>query len=145
MPYNIYDNPDFFEGYSKFRRSREALAGAPEWPTLRSMLPPLEGLRVLDMGCGFGAFARWAREMGAASVLGVDLSENMLARARAQTQDPKVTYYLADIENLELPDASFDLVYSTRSKSPSAPNWPMKFIARHFFSLQHGSSFRCTD
>src|SRR4029453_12730135 len=113
MPQNIYDNPDFFAGYSQLPRSREGLAGAPEWPVLRSMLPPLEGLRVLDLGCGFGAFARWAREMGADSVLGVDLSERMLDRARAQTQDPRVTYCLADIESLELPDASFDLVYSS--------------------------------
>ena len=67
---------------------------------------------MLDLGCGFGAFARWAREMGAASVLGVDRSENMLARARAQTQDPGVTYALADIEHLALPEAAFDLVYS---------------------------------
>jgi SAM-dependent methyltransferase len=113
MPQNIYDDPDFFAGYSQLLRSREGLAGAPEWPSLRSMLPPLEDARVLDLGCGFGAFARWAREMGAASVLGVDLSENMLARARAQTRDPGVTYYLADIENLKLPEASFDLVYSS--------------------------------
>jgi len=79
MPQNIYDNPEFFAGYSQFLRSREGLAGAPEWPTLRSMLPPMAGLRVLDLGCGFGAFARWAREVGAAHVLGVDLSEKMLA------------------------------------------------------------------
>jgi ubiquinone/menaquinone biosynthesis C-methylase UbiE len=77
------------------------------------MLPPLEGARVLDLGCGFGAFARWAREMGADSVLGVDRSENMLARARTQTRDAGVTYDLADIEHLALPDASFDLVYSS--------------------------------
>ena len=83
MPQNVYDDPDFFERYSQFRRSREGLAGAPEWPALKGMLPPLAGLRVLDLGCGFGAFARWAREMGAESVLGVDLSEKMLARARA--------------------------------------------------------------
>src|SRR5438034_11057589 len=102
MPQNVYDNPDFFAGYSQLRRSREGLAGAPEWPTLRSMLPPLEGLRVLDLGCGFGAFARWARKNGADSVLGVDLSEKMLARARAQTQDPAVTYCLANIETLTL-------------------------------------------
>ena len=100
MPQNIYDDPDFFAGYSQLHRSREGLAGAPEWPALRSMLPPLEGARVLDLGCGFGAFAQWAREMGAASVLGVDRSENMLARARAQTRAPGVTYDLADIENL---------------------------------------------
>jgi SAM-dependent methyltransferase len=111
MPQNIYDDPAFFEGYSQLRRSREGLAGAPEWPALRSMLLPLEGLRLLDLGCGFGAFARWAREMGAASVLGVDRSENMLARA--QTQDTGVTYALADIEHLALPEAAFDLVYSS--------------------------------
>jgi SAM-dependent methyltransferase len=113
MPQNIYDDPNFFAGYSQFRRSVEGLAGAPEWPVLRSMLPPLEGLRVLDLGCGFGWFARWARENGAESVLGVDLSENMLARARAQTQHPGVTYCQANIENLALPDSSFDLVYSS--------------------------------
>jgi SAM-dependent methyltransferase len=77
------------------------------------MLPALQGLRVLDLGCGFGAFARWARTMGADRVLGVDRSANMLARARAQTRDPGVTYALADIETLELPDAAFDLVYSS--------------------------------
>ncbi len=113
MAQNIYDDPDFFAGYSQFRRSREGLAGAPEWPTLRSMLPSLEGLRVLDLGCGFGWFARWAREMGAESVVGVDLSEKMLDRARALTHDPLVTYCQANIENLTLPDASFDLVYSS--------------------------------
>lgn len=113
MAQNIYDDPAFFEGYSQFRRSREGLAGAPEWPALRSMLPSLKGLRVLDLGCGFGAFARWAREVGADSVLGVDLSEKMLDRARAHTQDPGVIYCQASIENLALPDASFDLVYSS--------------------------------
>jgi SAM-dependent methyltransferase len=112
MPQNIYDNPEFFAGYSQLRRSREGLAGAPEWPVLQSMLPPLAGARVLDLGCGFGAFARWAREMGAASVLGVDRSKNMLARARAQTPDPGVTYSLMDIAHLALSAAAFDLVYS---------------------------------
>jgi SAM-dependent methyltransferase len=112
MPQNIYDDPAFFAGYSQLRRSREGLAGAPEWPALRRMLPALEGTRVLDLGCGFGAFARWAREMGAASVLGVDRSKNMLARAHAQTQDPGIAYCLADIEHLALPEAAFDLVYS---------------------------------
>src|SRR5919204_891317 len=113
MPQNIYDDSAFLAGYSQLRRSREGLAGAPEWPTLRSMLPPLEGARVLDLGCGFGAFARWARAMGAASVLGVDRSENMLARAHAQTRAPRVTYDLADIKHLALPNAAFDLVYSS--------------------------------
>ncbi len=113
MPQNIYDNPEFFTGYSQFRRSIEGLAGAPEWPALRSMLPPLKGLRVLDLGCGFGYFVRWAGEQGAASVLGLDYSEKMLARAQAETHNPAVTYRRGDIESLALADASFDLVYSS--------------------------------
>lgn len=65
MPRNIYDRGEFFDGYSQLPRSQEVPAGAPEWEALRKMLPPVRGLRVLDMGCGFGAFASWAKEMGA--------------------------------------------------------------------------------
>ena len=50
MPQNIYDDPAFFAGYSQLRRSREGLAGAPEWPVLRSMLPALEGARLEAQG-----------------------------------------------------------------------------------------------
>ena len=67
MTQNIYDNEEFFAGYSRLPRSVEGLDGAPEWPALRAMLPELRGRRVLDLGCGFGWFCRWAREQGAAS------------------------------------------------------------------------------
>ncbi|MET0605950.1 MAG: class I SAM-dependent methyltransferase [Beijerinckiaceae bacterium] len=113
MAQNIYDDPGFFAGYSRLPRSVSGLDGAPEWPTLRAMLPPLAGLRVLDIGCGFGWFSRWAREHGAASVLGVDLSENMLARARAETTDPAISYERADLDAVEWPGAAFDLAYSS--------------------------------
>ena len=89
------------------------LDGGPEWPTLRALLPDVRGKRLLDLGCGFGWIARWAMTQGAESVLGVDLSENMLARARAQTADPAVRYLRADLESLELPHESFDVAYSS--------------------------------
>ena len=110
---NIYDNPAFFEGYSRLQRSKLGLPGAPEWASLQAMLPSLEGLRVLDLGCGFGYFCRWARQAGAATVLGVDLSERMLDRARSETSDPAITFLRADIERLDLPAASLDLIFSS--------------------------------
>ncbi len=113
MTQNIYDNEEFFEGYSRLGRSVDGLAGAPEWPALRALLPDLRGLNVLDLGCGFGWFCRWARQNGAAHVLGIDVSEKMLARSGATTQDTAVTYTRADMEQLELSPASFDLVYSS--------------------------------
>ena len=113
MTQNIYDNAGFFAGYSQLRRSVDGLDGAPEWPTIKSMLPKLAAARVVDLGCGFGWFCRWAREAGAASVLGLDVSANMLARARETTPDPAIVYRQADLETLELPAASFDLAYSS--------------------------------
>ncbi|MCE7985877.1 MAG: class I SAM-dependent methyltransferase [Caldilinea sp. CFX5] len=113
MTQNIYDNPAFFAGYSQLGRSVQGLAGAAEWPTIRAMLPDLHGRKVVDLGCGFGWFCRWAREQGAASVLGLDVSENMLLRARATTQDATITYERTDLERLQLPAATFDLAYSS--------------------------------
>jgi SAM-dependent methyltransferase len=110
---NIYDNPGFFAGYSQLRRSVDGLDGAPEWPTLVSMLPDMAGKRVVDLGCGFGWFCRWARAAGAAEVRGLDVSANMLARAREMTSDPAIAYQQADLNSLELPAGAFDLAYSS--------------------------------
>jgi len=113
MTQNIYDDPDFFQGYSQLDRSVLGLDGAAEWPALRRMLPDLRDHAVLDLGCGFGWFCRWAREQGAAQVRGIDVSEKMLARARAETSDPAIGYTQADLERLTLDLGSYDLVYSS--------------------------------
>lgn len=112
MAQNIYDNPDFFAGYAQLPRQVRGLDGAPEWPAIRAMLPAVSGKRIVDLGCGFGWVSRWMREQGAASVLGLDLSENMIGRAKADTGDPAIEYRIADLETLELPEGAFDLAYS---------------------------------
>lgn len=112
MAQNIYDNSDFFEGYSQLPRQVNGLDGAPEWPAIRAMLPDLAGRRVADLGCGFGWASRWMREHGAASVVGFDLSQNMINRARADTHDAAIEFHIADLESLALPQAAFDLIFS---------------------------------
>jgi 2-polyprenyl-3-methyl-5-hydroxy-6-metoxy-1,4-benzoquinol methylase len=69
MSQNIYDNAKFFKGYSQLPRSVEGLAAAPEWEAVKALLPDLSGSRILDLGCGFGAFDRWAIEQGASRVI----------------------------------------------------------------------------
>lgn len=113
MAQNIYDQPAFFEGYSNLPRSVHGLAGAAEWGSVRALLPDLAGRRIVDLGCGFGWFARHAAAEGAASVLGLDLSENMIARARAETASPAVRYEIADLDRLDLPEGGFDFAYSS--------------------------------
>lgn len=113
MTQNIYDNPDFFREYSRMDRSLRGLEGAAEWESLRSMLPDLRQARVLDLGCGFGWFSRWAREQGAQSVLAVDVSENMIRRAIEMTCDDGIAYQRADLEEMRLPERTFDLAFSS--------------------------------
>lgn len=110
---SLYDRPDFFAAYSRLARSLRGLDAAPEWPVLRGMLPDLRGRRVVDLGCGFGWFCRWAAAQGVARVLGLDVSEQMLARAAADTADPAVEYRQRDLEALVLPEGAFDLAYSS--------------------------------
>ncbi|MCO5093491.1 bifunctional 2-polyprenyl-6-hydroxyphenol methylase/3-demethylubiquinol 3-O-methyltransferase UbiG [Bosea sp. (in: a-proteobacteria)] len=113
MTQNIYDDETFFAGYSRLPRSIHGLDGAPEWPVLRGMLPQLAGRKVLDLGCGFGWFCRFAAGEGAASVLGVDVSEKMLERAQRETDDSRVSYERADLERYTPPADAFDLAYSS--------------------------------
>ena len=110
---NAYDKRKFFEKYSQMERSVKGLEGAGEWHELKKMLPDFRGKRVLDLGCGFGWHCRYAAENGAQSVLGIDISENMLQEARRRTEDPRVEYRKISLEEYEYPENSFDAVISS--------------------------------
>jgi ubiquinone/menaquinone biosynthesis C-methylase UbiE len=114
MAQNIYDTQEFYENYRKLPRSVSGLDGAPEWPTLRSLVGDVKGLRVLDLGCGLGWFCRWAVEAGASSVHGIEISEKMLEGAREFKEGKdQITYEQADLEKFVLEKQSFDVAYSS--------------------------------
>ncbi|WP_138754621.1 class I SAM-dependent methyltransferase [Paenibacillus sinopodophylli] len=113
MKQNKYDEPGFFANYSAMSRSIGGLDAAGEWHILRGMLPELGGKRVLDLGCGFGWHCRYVREQHARSVVGIDLSGNMLERARVLTNDTEIEYRNCAIEDLEFTAGEFDVVLSS--------------------------------
>lgn len=113
MQQNKYDDPAFFESYSRMPRSQEGLSAAGEWPVLRAMLPDLQGKRVLDLGCGYGWHCRYAADLGAISVIGVDLSEKMLEKARGHEGYPQIRYLQQAIEAADFLPGAFDVVLSS--------------------------------
>lgn len=79
-------------------------------PVLERLLPDLHRLRVLSLACGPGRDARMLADLGA-SVVGVDVSENLLTYAREfeRSVPRKIDYLLGDAQELvALTDASFD-------------------------------------
>src|SRR6185503_19208381 len=76
---------------------------------------PAAGERVLDVGCGAGAssLALAARVGAGGHVLGVDISEPLIARARALApQDTPALFRVADASSAELPEGAFDILFS---------------------------------
>src|SRR5919109_3856939 len=111
-PQNVYDDPGFFAGYSTLERFGAGWTRAMEHGVLLSLLPDVGGRRVLDLGCGAGQLAHHLATRGAAEVTGVDVSERMLALARADFTHPRVTYARGALENVEFTASRFDLVVS---------------------------------
>ena len=95
---------------------------APRWDTMRrpDSFAPVEAAldrlssqprRVLDLGTGTGAVARIVAErFPEAEVVGADLSPRMIEEARRNTESSRVSYQVADAQELPFANGSFDLV-----------------------------------
>ncbi|MGV9674438.1 class I SAM-dependent methyltransferase [Nocardia sp. NPDC003482] len=85
-------------------------------PALLEAIGPAADLRVLDAGCGEGAFARELIRRGAGHVYGVDTCAEFIAAARAhpEADAARSTFLHADVADLPLPDGSVDLVVANR-------------------------------
>ncbi|MFT4144038.1 MAG: class I SAM-dependent methyltransferase [Mobilitalea sp.] len=113
MKENKYDNDTFFEKYGQMTRSQKGLSGAGEWQYFQSLLPDFTGKRVLDLGCGYGWHCIYAMERGAASVVGIDISNKMLEVAKQKTLFTEVEYRNCAIEDIDFPEESFDIILSS--------------------------------
>src|SRR2546427_13128296 len=101
-------------GTREFFERIEAHRYAKEWHIPEAAdFAGARGLRVLEIGCGLGTDGAQFAKAGA-DYTGVDLTEAAieLARKRFELSDLKGDFRVADAENLDFPDESFDIVYS---------------------------------
>ncbi|MBO0876889.1 MAG: class I SAM-dependent methyltransferase [Pseudonocardia sp.] len=115
---------DFVWCPERLRESQARLLGEPG---------ELVGARVLEVGCGAAACARWLATQGA-SVVGLDLSAGMLRQATlaAGRTGLVVPLVQADAERLPFRDGQFDVACSAFGAVPfvAEPGRVMREVAR---------------
>lgn len=104
------------EGYDRwssvYDRDSNPLTALEE-PVVRKRLGLVQGLSVLDLGCGTGRHALWLADAGA-KVTAIDFSEGMLALARKKSGANAIEFVTHDIQkSLPFDDSCFDLVLSS--------------------------------
>ncbi|MFL5920394.1 MAG: class I SAM-dependent methyltransferase [Gaiellaceae bacterium] len=99
-------------GNGPYQRISETLTDIHE--LVIEKLAPSAGDRWLDLACGTGAIAERAASVGA-SVTGIDLAPVLIetAKERAEEKGLAIDYAVGDVEQLDLPDASYDKLSST--------------------------------
>jgi len=98
--------------FDRWRASRLGqITDRLEQRALLDMLGPLEGQRVLDVGCGDGAFSLLLARRGA-EVTGLDRDPAMIAAARRRAEIEKTPAQFVEgaTARLPFPDAAFDRV-----------------------------------
>ena len=106
---NVYADEERASSYANLEYPGTYYLAFRDLPTILER--HVSGRVALDFGCGAGRSTRFLKDLGY-GVVGVDIAERMLARAR--TIDPGGDYMLIpDGELGDLKDSSFDLVLST--------------------------------
>ena len=110
---SVYDDPEFFGGYTRLERFRSAFGAGMEHGALLDLVGNEADQRVLDLGCGGGQLAVYLADAGAREVVGIDSSERMLEVARTRNAHPRVNYRSEAMEDADFPAESFDLLVSS--------------------------------
>lgn len=110
---NFYDSDGLFKEFTSIREKKINFNDLIETPILFSMLPDLKNKTVLDIGCGMGQHVKQYADMGAKSVLGIDISEKLLAIAEEKFNGKNIEFQKKSFEDLVSFNQQFDVVTSS--------------------------------
>jgi SAM-dependent methyltransferase len=97
---------------------------------------PLKPERALDFGCGVGRISQALRRH-AGQVMGVDIADSMIRRARNLNRADNVRFQLSSGELLEqLDDDTFDLVYTAHVLQHMETTYQRRYVSEFFRILR---------
>lgn len=110
---NFYDHENFYKNYRDLRKEKLNANELIEIPTIKSMLDNIDNKKIIDLGCGNGNMSKYFANNNAESILGVDISNNMLNEAKEINNDEKITYLKLPLEDINSINDRFDLAFSS--------------------------------
>jgi ubiquinone/menaquinone biosynthesis C-methylase UbiE len=125
-----------------------------ELPTLLGLAGDLAGKTVLDLACGDGFYTRRFRQLGAAEVVGVDISAAMIELAKSQNPPglSGIDYLVKDVHQLGL-NKKFDLIAASYLLNYASDQEQLKsfcrVISRHlkpggrFITINNNPDCKC--
>ncbi|MEI5101814.1 class I SAM-dependent methyltransferase [Streptomyces sp. PmtG] len=117
-----------FEGFKSL-----PLAHYVEVPGFLALVGDVRGKSVLDLASGTGFYSREFKRRGATDVLGVDVSSEMVAAARAfEDRDPLgVRYEVGDVAELRPLERRFDVALGVQLLNYAPDIAAMERMCRH--------------
>ncbi len=140
---------DFFaariDGYD--RHMLTEIEGAEEfYPYTASLLPREHGVNVLDLGCGTGLELEYYFSLnGEASVVGIDLSADMLAALKQKFSDRKIRLICGSYFDVPFEESRFDAAVSVESLHHFTAGQKLRLYKKLNAALTHSGYFVLTD
>lgn len=106
----LFDNDDFVCKFTERRDRTDSINQHVDDPAIFSLLPLVNGLRVLEIGCGLGDLSSRLASEGA-DVIAVDKSSNMIAAARKRHPGTRAKFIVSDFNDFRFEEA-FNLTVS---------------------------------
>lgn len=128
------------ENWTKFSRAGyDIYRDALNTPAFLDMLPPIDGLRGLDIGCGEGTNTRRLAECKA-RIIAIDIAPTFIRHAQEQEAiDPRhIRYMLGDGGNLPFGEGEFDFATAFMSLM-DMPDQPR--VLQEVFRVLRGGGF----
>ncbi|PZT70310.1 class I SAM-dependent methyltransferase [Streptomyces sp. SW4] len=128
-----------FEGFKALPLTRYG-----EVPSFLGLVGDVSGRSVLDLACGTGFYSREFKRRGAADVLGVDISGEMIAAARGiEAREPLgVRYEVGDVAELPPLDRRFDIALAVQCLNYAEDIAVMERMCRNIHrNLKPGGEF----
>ncbi|MET9346966.1 class I SAM-dependent methyltransferase [Streptomyces termitum] len=128
-----------FEGFKALPLTRYG-----EVPSVLALIGDVTGRSVLDLACGTGFYGRELKRRGAGDVLGVDISTEMIAAARAiEARAPMgLRYEVGDVAELAPVEHPFDLALAVQCLNYARDEAEMERMCRNIHrSLVPGGAF----